>query len=258
VRSLTAPSGALRPPSGMLRMSAPSPSSRASTSTLRPTWCSWRRGSSSRLFGGDVAETFWDRLRDSGVRIEPIVRADVEAAAETQASSPEEGFSFVNRTSFAMMDRIGITRAATFNAGFAAYRPRRGRKRPFQIHSEGHSEVYMALRQALLERRSVHAGRDGKCQTVFLHPRTRRRGGARIRHPCGREFVHEASGPSQGDLPSAVEIEQGRLADETIRDRCKDVSIRCTWKRSDYNRKGNEDSSRILEEPDFWAKVVGQ
>ncbi|MDE5463654.1 PIN domain-containing protein [Bradyrhizobium sp. CSS354] len=43
-------------------------------------------------FGSDIAEIFWDRLRDSGVRIQPIVRADLEAAAETQASSPEEAF----------------------------------------------------------------------------------------------------------------------------------------------------------------------
>ncbi|MCK1309542.1 hypothetical protein [Bradyrhizobium sp. 45] len=64
------------------------------------------------------------------------------------------------------MERMGITRAATFNPGFAAYRPRRGQKRPFQILSEGHSAVFMILRQALLERRPVQVSHDGKCQTV--------------------------------------------------------------------------------------------
>lgn len=117
-------------------------------------------------FGRGVAEVFWKRLRDSGVQIEPIVRADLEAASEIGARFPNESFSFVDRTSFALMERIGITRAATFNPDFVAYRTRRGRKLPFQILSEGHSQVFMAFRQALLERRPVQVSRDGKCQTV--------------------------------------------------------------------------------------------
>lgn len=117
-------------------------------------------------FGRGVAEVFWERLRDSGVRIEPIVRADLDAASEIGARFPHESFSFVDRASFALMERMGITRAATFNPGFAAYRPRRGQKWPFQILSEDHSEVFMILRQALLERRPVQVSRDGKCQTV--------------------------------------------------------------------------------------------
>ncbi|MDE5463655.1 hypothetical protein [Bradyrhizobium sp. CSS354] len=44
-----------------------------------------------------------------------------------------------------MMERIGITQAATFNPDFAAYRPRRDRKRPFQILSEGRSRWNVAL-----------------------------------------------------------------------------------------------------------------
>ncbi|MCK1655302.1 hypothetical protein IVA88_28240 [Bradyrhizobium sp. 149] len=113
-----------------------------------------------------MAEVFWERLRDSGVRIEPIVRADLDAASEIGARFPDESFSFVDRTSFALMERMGITRAATFNPDFAAYRPSRAQKRPFQILSAGHSKVFITLRQALLERRPVHVSRDGKCQTV--------------------------------------------------------------------------------------------
>lgn len=117
-------------------------------------------------FGRSVSELFWERLRDSGVRIEPIVRADLDAASEIEARFPDESFSFVDRTSFALMERMGITRAATFNPDFAAYRPRRGRMRSFQILTAGHSKAFMALRQALLERRPVHVSRDGKYQTV--------------------------------------------------------------------------------------------
>jgi predicted nucleic acid-binding protein len=129
-------------------------------------------------FGRGVAEVFWERLRDSGVRIEPIVRADLDAASEIGARFPDDRFSFVDRTSFALMERMGITRAATFNRGFAAYRPRRGHKRPFQILSGGHSEVFKALRQALLERRPVHVSLDGKCQTVCPYI---------LRHATGEE-----------------------------------------------------------------------
>src|SRR3954469_8531418 len=80
-------------------------------------------------FGRGLAEFFWERLRDSGVRIEAILRADLDAASEIGARFPDESFSLIDRTSFALMERLGITRAATFNPGFAAYRPRRGRKR---------------------------------------------------------------------------------------------------------------------------------
>ncbi|MCK1476983.1 type II toxin-antitoxin system VapC family toxin [Bradyrhizobium sp. 197] len=84
-------------------------------------------------FGRGVAEIFWERLRDSGARSEPIARANLDAASEIGARFADESFSFVDRTSFALMERMGITRAATFKPGFAAYQPRRGRKRPFQI-----------------------------------------------------------------------------------------------------------------------------
>jgi predicted nucleic acid-binding protein len=93
-------------------------------------------------FEKDVAESYWERLRDSGVRLEPVLRANLDAASEIEASFPDESFSFVDRTTFALMERLEITRAATFNPDFAAYRPRRGRKRPFQILSEGHSEAF--------------------------------------------------------------------------------------------------------------------
>jgi predicted nucleic acid-binding protein len=117
-------------------------------------------------FGKDVAESFWERLRDSGVRVEPVVRADLDAASEIEARFPDESFSLIDRTSFALMERLGITPAATFNPDFAAYRPRRGRKRSFQMLREGHSEVFTGLREALLGRRPVHVSNAGQRQTV--------------------------------------------------------------------------------------------
>ncbi|MCK1618231.1 PIN domain-containing protein [Bradyrhizobium sp. 159] len=166
-------------------------------------------------FGRGAAEVFWERLRGTGVRIEPIVRADLDAASEIGARFPNESFSFIDRTSFALMERMGITRAATFNPGFPAYRPHRGRKRPFQILSDGHSEVFVALREALLERRPVQVSRDGKCQTVCPYI---------LGHATGEEraFVLLVDGSSRTKRPVQAKwiclrlskIEDVRFADE--------------------------------------------
>ncbi|MCK1616582.1 type II toxin-antitoxin system VapC family toxin [Bradyrhizobium sp. 159] len=57
-------------------------------------------------FGKDVADNFWERLRDSGVQIELVIRADLDAASEIEASFPNQSFSFIDRTSFALMERL--------------------------------------------------------------------------------------------------------------------------------------------------------
>ncbi|WP_369725681.1 MULTISPECIES: type II toxin-antitoxin system VapC family toxin [unclassified Bradyrhizobium] len=116
-------------------------------------------------FDGELAENFWERLRDAGVRIEPVVAADLEAAWEINRNCREESFSFVDRTSFVLMERVGVTQAATFNPDFAAYRLGSS-KRAFQILSEGHGQTFLALKQALLERRPVRRSHDGERQTV--------------------------------------------------------------------------------------------
>jgi predicted nucleic acid-binding protein len=154
VRSLTSPSGSLRPPKRDARNERAKSilqniDQYLTTDLVLVETCQLLKAQ----FGRGLAEFFWERLRDSGVRIEAILRADLDAASEIGARFPDESFSLIDRTSFALMERLGITRAATFNPGFAAYRPRRGRKQPFQILSEGHSEVFTALREALLERR---------------------------------------------------------------------------------------------------------
>ncbi|OSI20467.1 type II toxin-antitoxin system VapC family toxin [Bradyrhizobium canariense] len=156
-------------------------------------------------FGDGVADTFWERLRDGGVRIEPIVRADLDAAAEIQASPPEEGFSFVDRTGFALMERIGITQAATFNPDFAAYRPCRGRKRPIQILTEGHGQAFLTLRQAILERRPVNVSHDGKHQTVcpYILGHAAREERAFAVVDAGSSIKRHS--PNQLDLPTALE-----------------------------------------------------
>lgn len=167
-------------------------------------------------FGKDVADTFWERLRDSGVRVEPVVRADLDAASEIDARFPDESFSLIDRTSFALMERLGTTGAATFNPDFAAYRARRGRERPFQILSEGHSEVFTALREAPLVRRPVHVSNGGQrqmvCPHIFIlgHAAGEERALALL---CGANFEHEASGPSRWICLRLSKVDDVRFAD---------------------------------------------
>ncbi|MCC6223247.1 MAG: PIN domain-containing protein [Thermoleophilia bacterium] len=91
---------------------------------LVETWMLLRR----RL-GGDTAERFWDALRRGAAAIEPVTAADIEVAWAIGERYPDQGFSIVDRTSFAVMQRLGLDRVATFDHHFAVYRhgPRRDR-----------------------------------------------------------------------------------------------------------------------------------
>ncbi|WP_354116782.1 PIN domain-containing protein [Bradyrhizobium sp. LA7.1] len=151
-------------------------------------------------FGRGVAEVFWERLRDSGVRIEPIVRADLDAASEIGARFPDESFSFVDRTSFALMERMGITRAATFNPGFAAYRPRRGLSAPTSWDTP--------------------RGRSAHSSSLWTRVRARNVPS----RPSGYAFDCRRS------TTFALPMSPG--SSKITRVRCSDVSIRCTWTRT--------------------------
>ncbi|QQO12571.1 PIN domain-containing protein [Bradyrhizobium diazoefficiens] len=108
----------------------------------------------SARFGREAADTFWERLRQSGAVIEPVTASDLEAASRIGTTSTDGEYSLVDRTSFAVMERLGITRAASFNPSFSTYRYGR-RKQAFQIVRSGHSSTFAALRQAMLHRRPV-------------------------------------------------------------------------------------------------------
>lgn len=81
----------------------------------------------------NAAETFWDRIRRGPARIEHVTAADLEAAWAIGEIFPDQNFSIVDRTSFAVMERLGIARAASFDDDFAVYRYGRGRDRAFEV-----------------------------------------------------------------------------------------------------------------------------
>jgi predicted nucleic acid-binding protein len=76
----------------------------------------------SRRAGWRTAERFWRGLRSGIARIEITTQADLEVASSIGERFPDQQFSLVDRTSFAVMHRLGITRVASFDKDFAVYR----------------------------------------------------------------------------------------------------------------------------------------
>jgi predicted nucleic acid-binding protein len=74
-----------------------------------------------------AAELFWEGLRSGGAVIETVGAADIEAAWQIGLAYRDQDFSLVDRTSFAVMLRLGIDRAASYDNHFAVFRygPRR-------------------------------------------------------------------------------------------------------------------------------------
>jgi len=62
-----------------------------------------------------------------------VTGADLEAAWSIGAAFPDQDFSIVDRTCFAVMERLGLTRVASLDDHFAIYRYGRNRDRAFDI-----------------------------------------------------------------------------------------------------------------------------
>lgn len=80
-----------------------------------------------------VAERFWEGLRSGIAVIEPVGLADLEAAWQIGSSWRDQDFSIVDRTSFAVMLRLGIERAASLDEHFAVFRFGPKRRQSFTI-----------------------------------------------------------------------------------------------------------------------------
>jgi uncharacterized protein len=79
------------------------------------------------------AEQFWDGLRRGAARVEFVTSADLESAWATGQAFPEQEFSLADRTSFAVMERLGLTKVASFDNDFAIYRYGRARDKAFEV-----------------------------------------------------------------------------------------------------------------------------
>jgi predicted nucleic acid-binding protein len=80
-----------------------------------------------------AAERFWEGLRSGVAMIEPVRLADLETAWLMGISWSEHDFSIVDRTSFAVMNRLGIDQAASLDDHFAVFRFGPRRRQSFTI-----------------------------------------------------------------------------------------------------------------------------
>jgi predicted nucleic acid-binding protein len=83
--------------------------------------------------GRRVAERFWEALRGGVATVEAVGPADLEAAWATGVFYRDQDFSIVDRTSFAVMRRLGVERVASFDDDFAIYRFGPNRRRAFTV-----------------------------------------------------------------------------------------------------------------------------
>lgn len=86
----------------------------------------------SAHLGRTAALTFWATLRDTRIPIVTIDPVDLESAWHIVHSFPDQAFSFVDCTTFAVMQRLGIDEAFAFDSHFLVYRYGTPRQRAFR------------------------------------------------------------------------------------------------------------------------------
>jgi predicted nucleic acid-binding protein len=104
------------------------PFARVSDHVLIETWTLIRH-----RIGRRAAERLWQGLRDGVAIIETVGTADLEAAWQIGVAYRDQDFSIVDRTSFAVMRRLGIERAASLDDDFAIFRFGPSRRRAFTV-----------------------------------------------------------------------------------------------------------------------------
>lgn len=83
--------------------------------------------------GRDAAESFWGAVRGGLAAVETVLPGDLDAAWRIGIAFPDQDFSIVDRTSFAVMERLGVSRVASFDDDFAIYRYGKRRERAFEV-----------------------------------------------------------------------------------------------------------------------------
>jgi hypothetical protein len=158
--------------------------------------------------GRSAAESFWSGVRNGIGRLEKVTAADLELAWTIGQAFPDQDFSIVDRTSFAVMQRLGITQAASFDRHFAIYRYGPARERGFQIVRAGHSETFRLFHQAILKRQQITCLYQGRPREVCPYI---------LGHSKGEEkaLVFQFAGASTSRLPQGGEWRCLRLADVT-------------------------------------------
>lgn len=83
--------------------------------------------------GRPAAERFWSAVRDGAAAVESVGLADLEAAWAIGTDFADQDLSLVDRTSFAVMQRLGLARVIAFDHDFAVFRYGPRRTRAFEV-----------------------------------------------------------------------------------------------------------------------------
>lgn len=88
----------------------------------------------SRL-GRHVAEQLVDGIRGGIARVESAQLADFEVASATYLRFRDQDFSIVDRTSWSVMRRLGVSEAVAFDVDYSIYRYGQDLRQSFTVHN---------------------------------------------------------------------------------------------------------------------------
>ena len=89
----------------------------------------------SRRLGWDIAETLMNEIRQGLAQIKPVTLTDLDAAARIRESFPDQMFSIVDRTSWSVMQRLGLHKAIAFDRDYSIYRFGRSCRQAFTVYT---------------------------------------------------------------------------------------------------------------------------
>jgi len=89
----------------------------------------------AKRLGQGTAEVLVNAIREGRSRVELATLADLEVAAQIYEAFPDQGFSIVDRTSWSVMQRLGVYEAIAFDRDYSIFRFGRDRRRSFTVHS---------------------------------------------------------------------------------------------------------------------------
>ena len=85
--------------------------------------------------GTEVAERLVNAIRAGRARVEVAAVADLEVAAQIHDAFSDQEFSIVDRTSWSIMQRLGVHEAISFDRDYLIYRFGRDRRQAFTVHT---------------------------------------------------------------------------------------------------------------------------
>lgn len=92
------------------------------------SWCLIR----ARL-GREAAMRYWDAMQSDVVTTYGVTSRDLSHARAIASSWPDQAFSLIDCTSFALMERLKLDEALAFDSHFRVYRYGLRRERAFRI-----------------------------------------------------------------------------------------------------------------------------